>query len=80
MREKVESISDARNIEKEIKQRLENIPQDLKKRIDERDNDAIINFIESESSNINENFKVNIHYMHSISYLNCPISRWLYFS
>ena len=57
----MESMIDARNSQRAIKKRFQNIPQDLKTRIDERDNDAIINFIERETSSIKENFKVNTH-------------------
>ena len=57
----MESMIDARNSQRAIKKRFQNIPQDLKTRIDERDNDAIINFIERETSSIKENFEVNTH-------------------
>ena len=61
MEVEMESMIDARNSQRAIKKIFQNIPQDLKTRIDERDNDAIINFIERETSSIKENFKVNTH-------------------
>ena len=61
MLEEMESMIDSRSSLRAIKQRFQNIPPNLKTKIDERDNDGIISFIQTESSNINENFKVNIH-------------------
>ena len=57
----MKSMIDARNSQSAIKKRYQNITQDLKIKIEERDNDAIINFIEREASSIKENFKVNTH-------------------
>ena len=62
MREKCIDISGGRTSQKAIKSRLENLPKDLKRRIAERDDVAIIDYIEcqsSQSSDTNENFKVN---------------------
>ena len=61
MEVEMESMIDARNSQSAIKKRFQNIPQDLKTRIEERDNEAITNFFERETSSIKENFKVNTH-------------------
>ena len=68
MQEEMEPMMDSRSSLRAIKQRFQNIPPGLKTKIDERDNDGIINFIQTDSSNINENFKVNI--LASISRVN----------
>ena len=78
MREKLIDVSDSRTSQKAIKSRLENLPKDLKRRILERNDDAIIDYIESQSSqssDTNENFKVNhcpfmfstVHHLSSFS-------------
>ena len=62
----MESMIDSRSSLRAIKQRFQNIPPNLKTKIDERDNDGIISFIQTESSNINENYKVNIHLLQGL--------------
>ena len=82
MHEKVESVSDSRIVQKAIEKRLESLPQDFQKLIVDRDDVAIIEYIESQSSissDINENFKVSYHSM-LLHIENHHIFRLLFFS
>ena len=80
MEEEMESMIDARSSQRAITKRFQNIPQDLRTRIDDRNNDAIIQYIETESSNINENFKVNTHLCMPGVFEHFHISSVLFFS
>jgi hypothetical protein len=81
MRKKVDSISDSRVVQKAIEKRLESLPHNFQKIIVDRDDVAIIAYIESQSSissNINENFKVKYHrycrILKMIMFLGCRSS------
>ena len=59
------TMAESRTIRMSMRHEPGEMEQGLKKLIDERDNDDIIKYLESQSSNSNEQFKVILHDIHS---------------